>query len=238
MARSNAWLTIADPFAALVIAGAGFDCVTIDMQHGMFDQAAAIRTLLSLASPLRLVRVPWNEPAVIGKMLDAGADGLIVPMINSADEARALADASHYPPAGARSFGPMIDGLRERAMPYMQRAASVELHAMIETRAALAAVGDIAAVEGITGLFVGPNDLALALGHGPGADREEPELLAALSHIVQAARDAGKQAGIYCASPAYARRMVALGFGLVTIATDTSLLSVGARAALAAYGGS
>ncbi len=237
IARTNAWLTIPDAFAAAVIARAGFDSLTLDMQHGLYDEAAVVRTLSALSSPRprRFVRVPWNEPGTIGKVLDFGADGVIVPMINSAAEASALVQAAHYPPLGQRSYGPMQALLRAGERPYLNFAASVEVFAMIETARALASVREIVETVGVSGLFVGPNDLALSLGYEPGSDREEGGVIDALRSIVEAAKAANKHAGLYCQSPAYARRMAEMGFDLLTIATDAALLASGALAAREAF---
>jgi 4-hydroxy-2-oxoheptanedioate aldolase len=236
VAQINGWLMIPDPFANALFARPGWDSITIDCQHGMFDEAAAVHTLHTLqqARPRRLVRVPSNEPGVIGKMLDAGADGIIAPMINSVAEATALAQACWYSPKGSRSFGPTLAALRTGGLPYEDAAAHIEVWAMIETRTAFAAVAGIAAVEGITGLFVGPSDLALAFGMRPGPDREEGEIIDAYHAIIAAARAAGKASGIYCARPAYALRMAALGFDMVTAATDATALPQAATAAIAA----
>ena len=227
---------IPDPFANALFARPGWDSVTIDCQHGMFDEASAIHTLhtLQAAKPRRLVRVPSNEAGFIGKMLDAGADGIIAPMINSVAEAISLAQACWYSPKGSRSFGPTLAALRNAGLPYEEAAAAIEVYAMIETRTAYAAVAEIAAVPGITGLFVGPSDLALAFGLRPGPDREETEMIDAYLAIIAAAAAAGKTTGIYCARPAYALRMAALGFDMVTAATDATALPQAATAAVAA----
>ncbi len=236
MAQINAWLMIPDPFANALFARPGWDSVTIDCQHGMFDEASAIHTLhtLQAAKPRRLVRVPSNEAGFIGKMLDAGADGIIAPMINNVAEATSLAQACWYSPKGSRSFGPTLAALRNAGLPYEEAAAAIEVYAMIETRTAYAAAADIAAVPGITGLFVGPSDLALAFGLRPGPDREETEMIDAYLAIIAAAASAGKTTGIYCARPAYALRMAALGFDMVTAATDATALPQAATAAVAA----
>ena len=236
MAQINAWLMIPDPFANALFARPGWDSVTIDCQHGMFDEASAIHTLhtLQAAKPRRLVRVPSNEAGFIGKMLDAGADGIIAPMINNVAEATSLAQACWYSPKGSRSFGPTLAALRNAGLPYEEAAAAIEVYAMIETRTAYAAVAEIAAVPGITGLFVGPSDLALAFGLRPGPDREETEMIDAYLAIIAAAASAGKTTGIYCARPAYALRMAALGFDMVTAATDATALPQAATAAVAA----
>ena len=236
MVEINGWMGIPDAFANMLFARAGWDSVTLDAQHGHFDEAAILRTLqaLSASVPRRLVRVLANEPGPIGRMLDFGADGVIVPMVNSAGEARALADACWYPPRGRRSFGPGLAALRAGTLPYAQAAAAISVFAMIETAEALAAVDDIAAVDGVTGLFVGPNDLAMAMGLPPGSDREEPAMLDAFETILAAARRHGKATGIYCATPAYARRMAAQGFTMVTAATDTVALAESAAACVTA----
>ena len=239
MAETNGWLSIPDAFAALLMARAGFDSVTLDMQHGLFDERAVVAVLMALGErvPRRLVRVPAAEAGVLGKVLDAGADGVIAPMINSAAAAEALVAACRYPPRGARSFGPMLAASRAGAVPYAAAAGAIEVYAMIETGAALAAVEAIAGVDGVTGLYVGPNDLAISLGYAAGSDREEPALLAALARIVAAAHGAGKKAGLFCASGGYARRAASMGFDMVTLASDTGALAAGAAAALAAFRG-
>lgn len=239
MTEKNIWLSIPDPFSAMVAARAGFDSATLDMQHGLFDEAAVATTLMALGEPRpkRYVRPLANDPAMIGKLLDMGADGLIVPMVNSVGDALKLSAACFYPPRGARSFGPMLAALRAGAAPYSGGTADFEIYAMIETREGLDAAAAIAAVDGITGLFVGPNDLGLALGLGPGSDREEPEALRALARIVSAAHETGKRAGIFCTAPAYAHRMAEMGFDMVTITSDAASLRAGAAAALAAFSG-
>jgi 4-hydroxy-2-oxoheptanedioate aldolase len=232
MAQINGWMSIPNAYANAVFATAGWDSVTLDAQHGLYDERALFECLhaLSAATPRRFVRVAANDPALIGKALDAGANGVIAPMINSADDARRLSEACFYPPAGTRSFGPSLASLRAGARPYMQAAQEIEVLAMIETRAALDQVAEIAAVPGITGLFVGPNDLALSLGFPAGSDREEPALLNAFRVIIGAAAAAGKTSGIYCASAAYAARMASFGFSMVTAGSDTGILAQGAAA--------
>ena len=223
---------IPEVFANTVFARAGWDSVTLDAQHGLFDAPSIVATLLALSapSPKRFVRVAWNEPGSIGKVLDAGADGVIVPMINSDEEAKRLSEACWYPRGGRRSFGPVLASMRAGDVPYETFASGIEVLAMIETGEALAAVDAIASVDGITGLFVGPNDLGIALGLAPGTDREEPMMIEAFHTIIGAAARAGKTAGIFCGSPAYAKRMGELGFDMVTAGSDSRLLAQSAAA--------
>jgi 4-hydroxy-2-oxoheptanedioate aldolase len=233
MAQINGWMSIPNAFANVTFARAGWDSVTLDMQHGLFELASIVPTLMALSAPQprRLVRVPWNDAGVIGKVLDAGADGVIVPMVNSVEEASRVADACWYPPRGRRSFGPVLAASRAGGVPYLEAAKTIEVWAMIETREALEGVKNIAAVDGITGLYVGPNDLGLALGLPPRSDRDEPEMLQAFRDIVEAAAQSGRAAGIFCASPAYARRMIELGFSMVTVVSDAAVMGAGAAAA-------
>ncbi|MDE2356702.1 MAG: 2,4-dihydroxyhept-2-ene-1,7-dioic acid aldolase [Alphaproteobacteria bacterium] len=233
MVRYNGWISIPEPYANGLFAQAGFDSVTLDCQHGGFDERALALSLQALKTPQRLVRVLWNEPALIGKALDLGADGVIVPLVNSAAEARRMADACRYPPKGSRSFGPGPAALRAPDAPYASLADSIEAWAMIETREALDSVDAIAATPGVDGLFVGPNDLALSLGLGAGSNRQEPEILAALARIDRAAKAAGKMSGVFCTTAAYARQMATLGFDMVTTASDTLVFADAARRILA-----
>jgi 4-hydroxy-2-oxoheptanedioate aldolase len=235
MAQLNGWMSIPDAYANALFAGAGWDSVTLDAQHGLYDDRSIRDCLHALAdkSPRRLVRVPWNDPAQLMRALDLGADGVIAPMIDSVAEAEALAMACWYPPRGRRSFGPGLAAIRAGSRPYEAYAADIQVWAMIETRGGFDAVEAIAAVDGVTGLFVGPNDLALSLGLPSGSNREEPQMLAAFERIVAAARAAGKQSGIFCTKSAYARRMADLGFDLVTVAGDSALMQAAAEAAVA-----
>lgn len=236
MAEINGWISIPNAYSAALFAGAGWDSVTLDAQHGLFDDHAmfAVLQALSARAPRRYVRVPANEAWLVGRALDAGADGVIAPLVNSVEEAKRLADAAWYPPKGRRSFGPSLSALRSGGRPYEAAFEGVSVFAMIETAEALDAVEAIAAVDGITGLYVGPNDLGLALGLGPGSDREEPRILDAFRRIVDAAAAAGKTAGIFCTSSAYARRMVGFGFGMVTAGGDSRCITDAASAVVAA----
>lgn len=230
MVEVNGWLSIPDAFGAALFARAGWDSVTLDAQHGLFDERSLRDVLhaLSAATPRRYVRVPWNDPALVGRALDLGADGVIAPMINSVAEAQALARAAWYPPRGQRSFGPGLSALRAGGRPYVDYAGDTSVWAMIETREALEAVEAVAAVDGVDGLFVGPNDLALSLGLPSGSNRQEPQMIDAFGRIVAAAAAHRKRSGIYCTNAAYARQMADLGFTMVTAAGDAALLSAAA----------
>lgn len=231
-----AWLSIPSTFSAEIVAHAGFDCLTIDLQHGLIDYQSAVPMLqaISTTEATPLARVPWNDPGMIMKMLDAGCYGIICPMINSVDEAAAFAAACRYPPAGIRSYGP------KRAMLYAgddypdAANETIVAIAMIETADGLANVDQIAALPGIDALYIGPADLSLALGRSQRTDQTDSVLVEALDAILAAARRHGKVAGLHTATPAYAAAMIEKGFQLVTVATDAGYLEAEARRVVAA----
>jgi 4-hydroxy-2-oxoheptanedioate aldolase len=236
-AAVNGWLHIPSTWSAEVMAHEGFDSLTIDMQHGPLDTETAIHMMQAITAAVvnghevtPLVRVPWNEPGIIGQVLDAGAHGVICPMVNNRAECEQFVGACRYPPAGFRSMGPTRAALH-LGEDYGSRAnASVITMAMVETATALANVVEIVNVPGLDAIYIGPGDLALTMRGEAGADHTDAEMLGAIETICKAARAAGVVAGIHCASGAYARRMVEMGFQFVTLATDTKMLTDGARA--------
>jgi 4-hydroxy-2-oxoheptanedioate aldolase len=177
------------------------------------------------------VRVPWNEPGIIGRVLDAGALGVIVPMIQSADDARRVVDACLYPPAGRRSFGPVRVGLRDGPAYFANANGRVAVIPMIETADALSEVDAIAAVPGVDALFVGPFDLSVALGLPPGDNDGEPAFDAAISKVASAARAAGVATAVL-SNAKVAPRRVAQGFQMISTTTDINALAMTARADL------
>ncbi len=226
-AAVNFWLSMPSTVSAEVAVRQDLDGVTVDLQHGLIDYSSALPMLqvMSQGDVTPMARVPWLEPGIIMKLLDAGALGIICPMVNSAEEARRLVGYCRYAPVGERSFGPT------RALPlygpdYPQVANDeVIVLAMVETKQALGNVAEIAVTPGLTGLYIGPSDLALSLGHEPKLDHDDPVVVAAIQNILGAAKDAGIRAGIHCGSSAYAKKMIALGFDLVTVGSDIRLLS-------------
>ncbi len=222
----NGWCAIPSPFAAEVMASLGWDSLTVDMQHGLIDYQTAVGMLqaISTTGAAPLARVPWNDPAIVMKMLDAGAYGVICPLVNTEEEARRFAGACRYPPRGYRSSGP-IRAAVYGGPDYLDRADdTVTAVAMIETAEALDNLDAILAVEEVDAVYVGPSDMSLSLGGRPGLDQTEPRVIAAIEAVVGAARRHGKRAGIQTNDPAYARRMIALGFSLVTVMSDMRLM--------------
>ena len=219
------WLSIDSAYAAELVGSAGFDAVVVDCQHGMAGHAHMLAMLqaLSHTPAVPMVRVSQNSLAEINRALDCGAYGVICPLINSVADAEAFGRACRYPLDGAvgdRSFGP-ARGLLVGGADYPQHANTQMLAlAMIETRAGLNAVDDIAQVAQIDGLFIGPSDLGIALGLGAGAVHTHPVLAEAIARIQLAGRAANKVVGIWCGSAEMARDMQAQGMQLVVPGHD------------------
>jgi 4-hydroxy-2-oxoheptanedioate aldolase len=232
----NAWLAIPSGFSAEVMAQCGFDSVTVDMQHGVQDYQSMVQCFQAMDKyPITpMVRVPWNEPGIIGKALDGGAWGVICPMVNTPAEAKALANACLYPPIGKRSNGPIRAAAYGEASPYQSIANDeVLVIPMIETQEAIDNIDAILDVPGIAGIYVGPSDLGFSLGLKPVLDREEPEIFPIYEKLLKATRARGQFAGIHNATGAYAARMIAMGFRFVTLANDSVLMARAAREQIA-----
>jgi 4-hydroxy-2-oxoheptanedioate aldolase len=229
----GAWLSIPSSFSAEVTAHAGFDWVCIDMQHGVIDFAEAVHLLqaISLTPATPVVRVPWNEPGIIGKVLDAGAMGIIIPMVNSPAEARAAVAACRYAPDGARSYGPTRAPLYAGADYYRHANAEVVCIPMIETATALAQIDDILSVPGIDAVYVGPADMSITLGLPPAMDNGGAFEDARIA-IAQACARHGVIAGIY-GNAALAAKHAAAGYRLITVHSDIAAIATGAAADLA-----
>src|ERR1700759_5805861 len=215
----------------------GWDSVTVDMQHGVQDYQSMVQCFQAMqAHPVTpLVRVPWNEPGIIGKCLDGGAMGIICPMVNTAAEAKALADASLYPPVGKRSNGPIRAAMYGEASSY-QATANDEILVipMIETQAGIDNIDEILSVPGISGIYIGPSDMGFSLGLVPMLDREEPLILGIYEKLLASCKKHGKFAGLHNGTSAYAARMIGMGFRLVTIAHESGLMARMARSEVAA----
>ena len=234
-AAVNGWLAIPSGFSAEVMAQCGWDSVTVDMQHGVQDYQSMVQCFQAMdRHPITpLVRVPWNEPGIIGKALDGGAWGIIAPMINNAAEAKALAEACLYPPIGKRSNGPIRAAMYGEASSYQSIAnGEVLVIPMIETQEGIDNIDAILQVPGISGIYVGPSDMGLSLGMIPILDREEPNILAIYEKLITSCRKHGKFAGLHNGTAAYAARMVGMGFQLCTIANDSGLMARAAREAV------
>jgi len=233
----NGWLAIPSGFSAEVMAQGGWDSVTVDMQHGVQDYQTMVACFQAIQSHpvLPMVRVPWNEPGIVGKVLDAGAYGVICPMINTKAEAEAFVSYCRYPPAGKRSNGPIRAGIYGVGTTYQSTAnQEVLCLPMIETQEAVDNLDAILDVPGIDAVYIGPSDLGFSMGLIPVLDREEPVIMDIYKKILDATKKRGVRACVHCLTPAYAKRMIAMGFNLVTLGNDSGLLLGAARAAVKA----
>jgi 4-hydroxy-2-oxoheptanedioate aldolase len=227
--HAGVWATLGDVRMTAALEGLGFDWVGIDAQHGHHDDRS-VRDILSLRREPKatiLVRVAANDPALIGRALDAGADGVIVPLVSNPAEAAAAVAAAHHPPTGTRSWGPLVGYDIDPSRPPL-------CAVMVETADALDHVEAIAATAGVDMIFVGPFDLSLGLG------LELSELIAdttdssPLQRIIAACRSAGIIAGAFAGAPERAVHLREHGFDWVAVDTDAGLLALGAASAMAA----
>jgi 4-hydroxy-2-oxoheptanedioate aldolase len=221
------WVTGPTLIAPEEFARAGYDYVGFDAQHGYLDDADIARLLRSIEQvPIAtLARLPNADPAPIGRVLDAGADAIAIAMIESADEATAAVAATRYPPAGVRSFGPLRATLGQDPRALESR---VSVFAMIETAAALAEIDRICAVDGLAGIYVGPADLAISMGHVPVGSTRHPEVLDAIVHIHRVASQAALVTGIHANEGKTGHAMAQLGFQMITLAAESQALRRGA----------
>ena len=224
----NGWCGIPSGFSAEVMAHMGWDSLVVDMQHGIVDYQAMVSMLqgISTTAVTPMVRVPWNTPADIMKALDAGAYGIICPMVNSRRECEAFVGACRYAPRGYRSSGP-IRATLYGGLDYHAKADDTVLAiAMIETREALDNLDDVLSTPGLDGIYVGPSDLSISLGFSPGLDKNDEFMISALQKIVDGCKRHKVRAGLHTGSTAYAKRMIAIGFQFVTLLGDARLLTM------------
>ena len=220
----NGWLQIPNSFSAEVMAHQGWDSLTIDMQHGLIDYSNALPMLqaISTTDVVPMARVNWNEPGQIMKILDAGAYGVICPMVSNRDQAEKFVQACLYPPKGYRGsdYG---DYANDELLKI----------AMIETKEALDNLDAIMTTPGVDGIYIGPADLSLAIGQKPAFDNQEgTPTYEKITNILNHAKKNNLVAGIHNATPEYALKMIKLGFQLVTIGSDQRYMSSGAKAAV------
>lgn len=232
----NGWLSIGNSFTAEIMAAQGYDSLTVDLQHGALDYSALLPMLQAMrgSGVVPLARVPWREPGIVMKALDAGAMGIICPMINSGAEAAEFVSYLRYPPLGQRSYGPTRAAVAHGGYGPAVNDQILAL-AMIETQAGVDNLEDIAATPGLDGLYIGPADLTLGTRNGrlpPGFDREEPEMVALIQRILAACKANGIRACLHCGTPAYAAKAIGWGFDLTTVSGDSRLLAGAAAASV------
>jgi 4-hydroxy-2-oxoheptanedioate aldolase len=221
-------------FTAEVMARSGFDWVCIDTQHGLIDYRQMVGMLqgVTAAGVPAFVRVPWNEPGSIMRALDAGAAGVIVPMVNSPEEARAAAGACRYPPDGYRSWGPTRASLLVADYSPELANRSVTCAVMVETVPALEQLREILSVPGVDALFMGPSDFAVSMGLAPRSD--DPEHRRRLEVVPTLCREYGVVAGIACGSTELLARWREAGYRMLALPSDLVMLRQAAATMLSA----
>jgi 4-hydroxy-2-oxoheptanedioate aldolase len=225
------WLSISNGFTAEVMARQGFDALNVDMQHGLTDMSNLWPMLqaISQTDTVPVVRVPWNDPATIMKALDFGAYGIIVPLVNTAEDAAKAVAACRYPPVGMRSSGP-VRAVHYGGADYQAQAnGEIVVFAMIETKEGLANLDAICATPGLDAIYIGPADLSYALGLPPGPDKKDAVHMEACDRIREAAHRHGIKACMHCASAAFAAGAVKRGFDLIMLTSDLACMVAGAR---------
>jgi len=235
-AAVNGWLGIPSGVAAEGMAQGGWDSLTADLQHGLIDFQAAVSLFQAIATTptIPLARVPWNEPGIIMKLLDAGAFGIICPMVNSRAECEAFVGACRYAPTGYRSVGPTRATWLHGA-DYLKNANDTVLtFAMIETKKAMENLDDILSTPGLDAVYVGPADLGLSLGGEARGDQTDPKVVDAIQTVLKACKKHKIHAGIHCGSTDYAKKAIGWGFQFTTILADNALLVNAAKATVAA----
>lgn len=232
------WACSGSPLVAEICAGAGLDWMLVDMEHAPNGLESTLAQLQAVAasSTTPVVRVPSADPVVIKQVLDLGAQNLLVPMVSSASAARDAVAATRYPPDGIRGVGNALarSGRWNRIDDYLTTAADrVSLFVQIETSAGVEAAADIAAVDGVDGVFVGPSDLAASLGLL--GQQTHPDVVAAVHRTFGAVRAAGKPVGVNAFDPAVASAYVEAGASFVLVGADVALLARGTEALAARF---
>jgi 4-hydroxy-2-oxoheptanedioate aldolase len=227
----NAWLTIPSNWTAEMMAHVGFDSITIDMQHGLADYQTAVSMVqaISTSQAVPLVRLPWNEPVVIMRLLDAGVYGLICPMVNNRSEAEAFVGASRYPPLGYRSYGPIRANLYAGDDYFTHANEEIITLALIETAEALENIDEIVSTPGLDGVYIGTIDLGISMGLAGLGDLSNPKLRNAVDRILAVTKKHQRVAGIHVNSTESAKDLVRWGFQLITSSNDSDLLQRAAQ---------
>lgn len=232
----GSWIMSASPLVAEAMGHAGFDWGVLDMEHTPIDLMTLVQLLQAVsATPMApVVRVPWNEPVLVKRVLDAGATSLLFPFVQNAAEARAAVAATRYPPDGIRGMAGMSRASAFGTLPgYLQQAnTGLCVLLQLETPQAIAELEAIAAVPGVDALFLGPADLSAAMGHV--GDLTHADVFALMQQAAQRCRQLGKPVGTVGGTPALVQRYREAGFDFVALASDLGLLMQASQAGLAA----
>jgi 4-hydroxy-2-oxoheptanedioate aldolase len=232
----GAWLGSPSAHSAESMAHAGFDWLCVDMQHGIVDYTDAVDMLraISQTDTMPFVRVEWNEPWRIMKVLDAGAYGVIVPLVNNREEAERAVWACRYPPVGGRSSGPARAAMYGGANYAAEANDEIAVICMIETAEALENLDDILSVEGVDCAYIGPSDLAYALDMTPTGDNSDPKHVETVLNILEACKRHGVAPGAHTGSLEFTTKWLDAGFQMVTLGSDLGFMRQAAGQQLAA----
>ena len=227
----NGWLSIPNSFTAEAMSKMGWDSITIDMQHGQNDYNTSISMIqaISNSNAVPFVRVPWNEPGIIMRMLDLGILGVIAPMINTKKECEKFVSYCNYPPKGQRSFGPMRAQLVYGSNYYEQANDNIVSLAMIETKEAVDNIDEILSVPDLSGVYIGPGDMSSSYGMKPKFDVKDDPVFSNIKMIVEKVKKNNKIAGIHNGTTGYAKEMINLGYKFVTVSSDFRSMSTHAQ---------
>src|SRR5215470_9469982 len=223
------WLTLPDPVAAHLMARAGFDWLTVELEHTpiTFETAADSFAIIAAAGRVPLARVPWNTGENIKRVLDTGAWGIVVPMVNSLAEAEAAVAAARYAPRGNRSIGGQLHAVNFETDPatyYTRANEEILVVLMAEHVQAIAAADEILSVPGIDVVFIGPNDLHNSMGKPPSFESNDKEFVDAVNHVLKMARKHGVAPGIHVVDAEAARRRIAEGFQFIAVGSEAGLM--------------
>ncbi len=223
----NGWCSIPSTVTAEMMSLNNFDSLTIDLQHGLIDYQLALNMLQAITASgiTPMARVPWNEPGIIMKLLDAGYLGIICPMINNVNDCKKFVETTKYVPEGFRSSGPTRAVLIHGNSYHDDANNNIISLAMIETEEGLENVEEICEIEDLTGIYIGPSDLSVSLGLKPGLDRTEQIIVNAIEKIKITCKKNNKKIGIHCLSPGYLKQKLNQGFDLATLGTDLRFFS-------------
>ncbi len=218
----NGWCSIPSTVTAEIMSLKNFDSLTVDLQHGLIDYQIALNMLqaINIKNLTPMARVPWNEPGIIMKLLDAGFLGIICPMINNSKDANEFVKTTKYVPNGFRSSGPTRAMLIHGDDYHNESNEKIITFAMVETEEGLDNIDEITETDNLTGIYIGPSDLSVSMGLSPGLDRTEEKIINAINKIQMSCKKNNKKIGIHCLSPEYLNNKIKDGFDLVTLGTD------------------
>jgi len=233
-AAVGVWMVLGSPIPAEIIANLGYDWIVIDTEHGSIDigTTQSIIQAVSYTGAVPMVRVAWNDPALIKRALDAGAYGLVIPMVNSREEAVQAVQAARYPPLGIRSYGGPRARLYGGADYFEHANEEIALIVQIEHIDAVNHAAEILSVKGVDAFFIGPSDLAISMGLKPGLDQTDPGHVAAISKTLAAGKKYGVAGGIHVGSAEAANERIAQGFQFVGLSSDEGFIRSAASSAL------